>query len=152
MQTANVAGVATTTALSTLASSMPQPSAAVPPAPAPTGAPGTGNTFTPANAIPPSLTRSTTATTASDGTFSVTWAVPLVSAKPVVNLMPLNTGSQPAICNPTAVSSTGLTGKCWSTQTTALTLALVTSGVTVNPTANTAAGMQVFVFSREPTQ
>ena len=133
---------------------VPTPISTVPPAATVAGNAGSTHTYAPADATPPSLTRSARVTTAADGTFAVTWAMPLISATPVApNPAPINTGSQPVQCNYSSVTSSGLAGRCWVGQTTALTAAIVTAGLTINPNSTSGvAGISVSVFAREPTQ
>ena len=132
---------------------VPTPASTTPPANTPAGIAGVARTYTPSDATAPSLTRSARATTASDGSFSVTWQVPLASANPVApNPAPINVGNQAILCNYTSVTAVGLAGKCWTIQNTALTLSAITSGVTISPAVNSAAGIQLSLFAREPTQ
>ncbi len=145
-------------AIAAVASAIPTPYTSTPVAPTPAGTAGTGGTYLPGNAAVPSLTRATTVTTGAGGAFSVTWATPLVSATPVINLIPINTGSQPVICNVTARSASAVSGSCSTAQTTSLAavtvvgISVAVGSQTVAPTTAAAAGMSVMVFGREPTQ
>ena len=131
---------------------VPTPYSGVPPGPTPAGSAGSGNSFVPYNATQPSLSRSTTVTTTGSGTFSVTWTTPLVSATPVINLIPVNTsGTTATICNVSARSASAVSGQCWSISPTTLSLSIVTAGLVVGPTTSPS-GTPVMVFAREPTQ
>ena len=141
--------------LAAVAAAIPQPATGIPLGPTPTGQASTAatKTFVPGDAMQPSLTRSARVTTAADGTFSITWATPLSSATPVTpNPAPINTSTQPITCNVTSANATTETGKCWTTQSTLLTLANITANVTLNPATQAAGGITVSVFAREPTQ
>ena len=138
---------------------MPQPSTSIPPGPTPSGAAGVAPTYQPSDAIPPSLCRRTSTTTATDGTFAVTWKdskgnpLPLISNNPWAGVDPIwASASMPPICWMITATAAAVTGKCVQTQTTTVTTALVTSGLTVNPFGGGAAGLQVKVHACEPTQ
>ena len=132
---------------------MPQPSGTAPANPAPAPLAGAATTFLRGDAVLPSLCRRTTVVTASDGSFSVAWATPLNSATPWAGVDPIwASTSLPPICWMQSISSGGVTGKCVQTQTTSLTTALVTLGMTVNPFGAGASGLTVKAHACEPTQ
>ena len=135
-------------ALSAIQATIPVPLGTVPPGATPTGLVGVPGTYTPGSASPPSLSRSTTVITASDGTFTVSWPAPLNTIVPVVNLIPINTGTQPAICNVTARAAASVAGKCWMLATSVVSVL----GATINVASGNAGGMSVMIFAREPTQ
>ena len=139
---------ATVSQLAALAARVPTPASTVPTPATPAGKAGTSTAFVPADASEPSLTRSVRVATLADGTFSLTWSIPLNSAAPVANVVPINTGSQPAICNPTAVTAQGVAGRCWMLTTPTLSVL----GAQVNvASASSAAGLTVSVYAREPS-
>ncbi len=78
-------------------------------------------------------------------------AVHLVS--PVVNPLPVNTGSLPILCNVAARSGSSASGKCWQSTATTLpaTIASVL-GLVVSPFGTPASSASVMVNAREPTQ
>lgn len=138
--------------LSAVQAAMPTPYGSIPPGPTPSGSAGSGNSFLPGNATQITQSRSTTVTTNSSGAFSVTWTVPLNSATPVVNLIPVNPSSTTAtICNVSVRSASAVSGQCWTISPTTLSLSIVTAGLVVGPSA-AASGIPVMVFAREPTQ
>ena len=134
-------------------SSVPTKGAVVPPGATPGGSIGIQNSFTPIDATQPGLTRSAKTTTDGSCNFAVTWTVPLVSSTPVAFAYPTipSGATQPSSCNTTAITSAGVTGKCFTAQTTLLNLSIVTTGLTLNSQGGTCSGMSVSVFAREPT-
>jgi len=130
---------------------MPQPCGAVPSADTLNGSVGSANCYVPKDASRPTAVQAANVqTSASDGSWSVTWARPFVSPSPIVLPIPVNTGSLPLVCNVVSRSATGATGKCWQSTTT--TLAGTLLGLVVNPFGTAAASAAVMVIGREPTQ
>lgn len=123
----------------------------VPPGETVAGSIGSANMAMRADARPPRLTRATTVTTASGGTFSGTWDAPLVGT-PTIVLTPIAANASIDCQLTSAPTSTTFAGRCWTAQTTSLNLTLITAGLTLNPMTNTAAGVQVQVIAIPPTQ
>lgn len=77
------------------------------------GVAGTAGTYLPGDAQAPRITRAGLVTTNSTaGAWSVTWAAPLPSA-PVTLPIPINTTTNPVICNVATTTATGASGRCW---------------------------------------
>ncbi|MFF9549407.1 hypothetical protein [Methylobacterium fujisawaense] len=130
---------------------LPSPCMAVPTADTLMGSAGSAGCYVPKDASrPTSVQAANVITSATDGTWSVTWARPFTSAAPVVLPIPVNTGTLPLVCNVTARSATGATGKCWQSTTTTLSGTLI--GLLVNPFGSPAASAPVMIVGREPTQ
>lgn len=106
----------------------------------------------PSDATPITVVQKARVTTGSTGTWAITWATPFTSSTPVVNAIPINSGSEPVICNTTASTATAASGQCWTLTTTVLSLAIVTAGLTLNPSGNSAAGITVQLIGGNPTQ
>ena len=137
--------------LSDVQAMMPQPSDAAPPMESVTPSAGTAPTYRRSDAQPTRITRATTVTTVSGGTFSGTWSAPLPNA-PVIVLTPISANAS-IDCQLTAAPTTStFQGRCWTAQTTLLNLSIITAGLTLNPMNNTAAGVQVQVLAIPPTQ
>ncbi len=96
-----------------VATAIPRPISTVPASATNAGSAGSANNFAPSDATPASGTRSARVTTAADGTFSQTWSVPLTSATPVAVVVPLNSGSNPLICNVSTITPAMVSGRCW---------------------------------------
>lgn len=137
--------------LANMAATIPVAASTLPPVEAPAGAIGAPGTYRPAGAVDVRITRASTVTTDASGNWAVIWSTPLLST-PVTLPIPINSGSQPAICNVTTTTATGATGKCFINQTTVLSLGIVTAGLTLNPTAAAAAGMSVQLLAIPVTQ
>jgi hypothetical protein len=103
----------------------PVPCGAVPAMDTLNGSPGSTNCFVPRDATRP-------------------------TAVQAANVITINTGSLPLVCNVVSRSATGATGKCWQSTTTTLGGTLV--GLLVNPFGSPAASAAVMVIGREPTQ
>lgn len=106
-----------------------------------------------ANHQHPRITRATTCTLDSNGACTITWASALSSA-PTIAYAPINTTAvAPVVCNLTAVpTTTTVSLKCWTSQTTLLSLSIVTTGLTLNPFAQAVAGTQIQIIALPPTQ
>lgn len=132
---------------------MPAPCAAVPSADTLMGSPGSANCFVPRDAARPTVVQAANVTTAADGTWSVIWARPFSAGNPVVNPLPINTGTLPVLCNVSSRSATGASGKCWQSTSTTISGALSSVvNLLISPFASPAAGAAVMVIAREPTQ
>ncbi len=132
---------------------LPSPCAAVPSADTLLGSAGSSGCFTPNDATRPTVVQAANVVTDSSGNWSVTWARPFNSAMPVVNPLPVNTGSLPIMCNVVARSAIGASGKCWQSTANTLPSTLASlAGMVVNPFGTTAASAAVMIIGREPTQ
>ena len=104
---------------------------------------------------PPAAVQSGTIATDSSGNISVTFARPMLSSAPSINLVPQNSGGTnlPIVCNWLTRSATGFTAGCWQAQTTTLggTLTAIL-GTVISPFKAGSAGTAVTWFAREPTQ
>jgi hypothetical protein len=139
--------------LATMQASIPVPASSVPPTEQVTPTVGTPGTYRPYDAVQPRITRAGSCTLITGGTCTVTWATPF-SVAPNVVLSPINTaGAQPMSCNPTsAPTTTSVAIKCWLEQTTTLSLAIVTTGLTLAPAQVAPAGTVVQATGIPPTQ
>lgn len=133
------------------AAQMPAPCGAIPTADTLNGSAGSANCYVPKDASRPTSVQAANVTTsATDGSWSVTWARPFVSTTPVIIPIPVNTGTMPLVCNVVSRSATSATGKCWQSTTTTLSGTLL--GLLVNPFGSPAASAAVMIVAREPTQ
>lgn len=146
-------GADVSAALSAVQATIPTAASAVPPIEAVGGAIGTAGTYRPASAVQPRITRATNCTLDATGSCSVTWATALTAA-PTIVTTPINPTAAAAImCNSTATpTTTGAAIKCWTIQSTTLTLAIVTAGLNLVPATTAAAGTVVQVIALPPTQ
>lgn len=147
--------VATKADIAALQAAMPQPATTVPPIEVPAGTVGTAGTYRPADSAMPRITRAGSCALSASGTCTVTWslALPASANSPNVIVTPINTGSQPISCNLTAVpTATSASIRCWTSQTTSLTLPIVTAGLTLAPNVAAAPGTVVQVTALPATQ
>lgn len=89
-------------------------------------------------------------TTVSGGGFSGSWSTSF-GAAPISKLTPIAPGGAAVTCEMTTVTATTYAGRCWTSQSTSLTLGGVTAGLTVNPNVASAAGINVGVSARGAT-
>lgn len=117
------------------------------------GSPGSVPCYVSSDATRPTSVQAANVITDSSGNWSVTWARPFNSSTPVINPLPVNTGTLPILCNVVARSASGASGKCWQSTTNTLpgTLASI-GGMVVNPFGTTAGSAAVMIIGREPTQ
>ena len=152
-QTATTSGVTKSyvdNLVSGVAATVPTPLAAVPPGPNAAGVVGTGGVYVPSNAQQRQAVQRTVTLTDAAGNFSVTWATSFISSTPTVVVEAGNPGgSNGIICNWFTRSSSGVTGKCWQTNTALIALLGIT--ITVSPTIP-ATGTPISVIMAEPTQ
>lgn len=131
---------------------MPAASSAVPALEVVGGAVGSSASFMRSDAVIPRISRTTTVTTITGGTFSGAWATAL-SATPNIVLTPIDIGGTGIECELTAApTTTAFQGRCWTTQNTTLNLSIITVGLTLSPQTLSAAGVPVQVFAIPPTQ
>lgn len=132
---------------------LPQPAACdtVPSGDTLLGSAGSPGCYVPKDATrPTSVQAANVITSATDGSWSVTWARPFASSAPVVLPIPINAGTLPLVCNVISRSASTAMGKCWQSTTTTLSGTLV--GLLVNPFGSPAASAAVMIVGREPTQ
>jgi hypothetical protein len=122
-----------------------QPGAIIPPMETIGGSAGSGDACRLANSVQPRISRVAVGTTVSGGTVSVTW--PAMSAVPSVFPIPRigSTATQVPICAPItgSISVTGVTIKCFTTQSVTVSLL----GAVVAPITTAAAGVTVDVLA-----
>lgn len=99
----------------------------------------------------PRISRSAVVTTGTNGVFSGTWANPMQS-NPVIVLTPVSAGTSVDCQLTAAPTTTGFQGRCFQAQTSLLNLSIITAGLTLNPVANSPAGMQVHVLAIPSSQ
>lgn len=140
-------------AMAAVRAQIPQGCASTPSADTLNGSPGAAPCYVSSDATRPTVVQAANVTTDANGAWSVTWARPFVSPTPVVNPLPVNTGTLPVLCNVATRSGSSASGKCWQSTATTLpaTIASVL-GLVVSPFGTAAAGAQVSVIAREPTQ
>lgn len=140
-------------ALDAVAATVPTAATSLPPPEVVGGAVGTAGTYRPGTAVDQRITRATNCTLDATGSCSITWATAL-SANPTIVTTPINPpASQAIMCNTTATPTTTTAAiKCWTIQTTLLTLAIVTTGLTLAPAATAPAGTVVQVIAIPNTQ
>lgn len=100
----------------------------------------------------PRITRAALASaTDTNGGWAITWTSPLPAA-PVTLPIPINTGSQPIVCNVTTSTALGSTGRCWLARVLPATILTLTALASFDPMAAPAAGISVQVFAIPVTQ
>lgn len=139
--------------LATMQAAIPVPASVVPPIEQTTPTVGTPGTYRPYDAVQPRITRAGSCSLSAAGTCTITWNSPF-SVAPNVVLTPINpTASQAVMCNTTATpTTTSVAVKCWVVQTTTLSLAIVTTGLTLSPAQTAPAGTVVQATGIPPTQ
>lgn len=131
----------------------PQPCDAAPAADTLLGSVGSAPCFVPRDASRPTAVQAANVTTDGSGKWTVTWSRPFSSSQPVVNPLPVNTGSLPILCNVASRSGAGASGQCWQATATTLPATLAAlAGLLVSPFGTPAANAAVMVIAREPTQ
>lgn len=132
---------------------MPGPCGTIPAPDTLLGSPGSSTCYTPNDATRPTVVQAANVVTDSSGNWSVTWARPFASAMPIVNPLPVNTGSLPILCNVVTRSASSASGKCWQSTANTLPSALASlAGMVINPFGTMAASAGVMIIGREPTQ
>lgn len=117
------------------------------------GTPGNTPCYTPRDGTRPTPVQAANVTTGADGSWSVTWARSFATATPVINPLPVNTGTLPILCNVAARSAAAASGKCWqSTATTIPATVTAVLGLLVSPFGTPASNAAVMVVARDPTQ
>jgi len=120
---------------------------------------GSAGSATPCMARPdstrPTPVQTINTTLNADCTWSVTFSCAFSTSTPIVhaNVQLAAGATQPIPCAVISRSTTTQSGKCFPGQATLLSLAIVTSGLSLNPfSATCTAGTPVMVAAREPTQ
>jgi hypothetical protein len=128
-----------------------QPSATVPPVEMIGGSAGSGDACRLANAAQPRITRAGVVATDTAGNWSIAWSAPL-SAIPTVLPVPVNTTTQPIVCNVATRTTTTATGRCWLARTLPAALVTLTSLIAYDVFGAPASGVSVQVIALPPTQ
>ena len=129
-----------------------QPATVVPPSETVGGAGGTASTFRRSDAVQPRITRAGLATaTDTNGNWAITWSTPLATP-PVTLPIPVNTGTEPIVCNVATSTGTGATGRCWLARTLPATILTLTALVNYDPFGTAAPGIMVQVLAIPVTQ
>lgn len=116
------------------------------------GVAGTAGTYLPGDAQAPRITRAgVVITNSTAGAWTVTWATALPSP-PVTLPIPINTTTNPVICNVTTTTATGASGRCWYGRTLPATLAALTALVSYDVFGSPATGISVQVLAIPVTQ
>jgi hypothetical protein len=141
-----------TAAISAVQAAIPRARTTTPMQEAVGGAAGTAGTYLPGDAQAPRITRAGVVTTNSTaGAWTVTWATALPSP-PVTLPIPINTTTNPVICNVTTTTATGASGRCWYGRTLPATLAALTALVSYDVFGAPATGISVQVLAIPVTQ
>lgn len=113
---------------------------------------GSASTCLRSDAKLPRITRAGMASsTTTTGEWSITWSTPLPAA-PVTLPIPMNTGTQPIVCNVSSSTAIGASGRCWLARTLPATLLTLTALLSFDPNGAPAAGIQVQVLAIPTTQ
>jgi hypothetical protein len=116
------------------------------------GAAGSASTCLRSDAQLPRITRAGLApATDSNGQWAITWSTPLPAA-PVTLPIPINSGTQPIVCNVSSTTMTGATGRCWLARVLPATILTVTSLVSFDPNGAPASGIIVQALAIPTTQ
>ncbi len=116
------------------------------------GVAGTAGTYLPGDAQAPRITRAgVVITNSTAGAWALTWATALPSP-PVTLPIPINTTTNPVICNVTTTTATGASGRCWYGRTLPATLTALTALVSYDVFGAPATGISVQVLAIPVTQ
>lgn len=135
----------------TVQAQMPQPADATPPSEVVGGQTGSQVRYAREDHTHPRITRAAVVTTDSTGAWSVIWAAPVATA-PVVLPVPVNTSTQPIVCNVATRTTTSASGRCWLARTLPATLTLLTNLVSFDIFGGAATGTQVQILAIPATQ
>lgn len=129
------------------------PGDTIPPSETTSGQIGGQANYARSDHIHPRITRATTCVLDATGSCTITWATPLPSA-PTIGTTPINpTAAQAIMCNTTATpTATSVSIKCWTIQTTLLSLAIITAGLNLVPATTAPAGTNIQVIALQPSQ
>lgn len=130
---------------------VPAPANATPPSEMIGGQTGSQVRYAREDHTHPRITRAAVVTTDGSGAWSVTWATSLASV-PAVLPVPVNTSTQPIVCNVATRTTTGATGRCWLARTLPATLTLLTALVSYDIFGAAATGVPVQVLAIPSTQ
>ncbi len=113
---------------------------------------GSASTCLRSDARLPRITRAGMASsTSTTGDWSITWSTPLPTA-PVTLPIPMNTGTQPIVCNVATTTTTGATGRCWLARTLPATILTLTALLSFDAFGTPASGIAVQVLAIPTTQ
>lgn len=116
-----------------IAAAMPQPADTMPPPEQVAPVAGTSMRYRRADDVQPRITRATSCVLTAGGVCTVTYPA-LINGDPNVLAFAINNGAQPITCGPSAAATaTTASIRCYITQNTVLTLALVTTGLSLIP-------------------
>ncbi len=119
------------------------------------GAAGVGSTVRRGDAIQPRITRTASCTivfASSIGSCDATWdgspfaagtTIRLAGAPAITTATQGVAGEQPTTCKAYGITITGISFRCWTSQTTVLNLAGITAGLTLAPVTGAASGIVV---------
>ncbi|MCP3735630.1 hypothetical protein M9979_12175 [Sphingomonas sp. RP10(2022)] len=149
---ADTSQLASKAELATVQSSLCPPGTVAPQTEAVAAAAGSASTCLRSDARLPRITRAGMAPpTPSTGDWAITWSSPLPSP-PVTLPIPMNTGTQPIVCNVTSSTTTGASGRCWLARTLPATILTLTALLSFDPNGAPAAGITVQVLAIPTTQ
>jgi len=148
---ANTTAQNVTSSVATLSAKIPVPASTVPPTERVGGATGTAGTYRPADAVQPRITRAGVVATDNAGAWSITWSTALPTP-PVTLPIPINTGTQPVVCNVATSTATSASGRCWLARTLPATLVSVVALVSYDVMGAPATGISVQVLAIPMTQ
>lgn len=129
------------------------PASTTPPAEASTAQVGTAWAYARADHVHPRSSRASTFVTAAGGVLTGTWNTALGSANPQLVFTPISPAGTAVKCQLTAApTATTFQAWCATEQSTLLNLSILGSGLTLAPSAASAAGISVQVVAITPTQ
>lgn len=149
---ADTSQLATKTELATVQASVCPPGTVAPHTEAVAATAGSSSTCLRSDARLPRITRAGMANaTDTNGTWAITWSTPLPAA-PVTLPIPMNTGTQPIVCNVSSSTTTGAAGRCWLARTLPATILTLTALLSFDPNGAPPAGIAVQVLAIPTTQ
>lgn len=147
----DTSSLATKAEVQAIQAAQPQPAASTPPSEMLGGQTGSQTRYAREDHTHPRITRAAVVTTDSSGGWTVTWSSP-VTTPPVVLPVPVNSSTQPIVCNVATRTTTAATGRCWLARTLPATLTLLTNLVSFDLFGAAATGIQVQVLAIPVTQ
>ena len=149
---ADISQLATKTEVAAVQASVCPPGTVAPQTEAVAATAGSASTCLRSDARLPRITRAGMASsTSSTGDWSITWSTPLPAA-PVTLPIPMNTGTQPIVCNVASSTTIGATGRCWLARTLPATLLTLSALLSFDPNGAPASGIPVQVLAIPTTQ
>lgn len=150
-QPVDTSQLATKAEVQTVQASICPPGTVAPRSEAVQAAAGTASTCLRSDATLPRITRAGMTTTDSNGGWAITWQTAMPAA-PVTLPLPMNSGTQPIVCNVSSTTATGAAGRCWLARTLPSTLLSLTALISFDPNGAPAANLQVQVLAIPTTQ